>query len=308
MASLVTIGSGVHAWIGDNGDSNAGAVETPDGLTAIDAQQTRPLGRKFRDAIERATGLPVVRLIDTHFHLDHTAGNVAFADVPIVAHDMTLQSMRRYLGAADGNRWVVTDPSVKLRLFFGSNILDLVPAGDPLEAWFQARLSGPDYGAIELLAPSDTFADQVLFPCANDTLRAEYWGPAHCNGDLIVYLPRQKIAFLGDLLFDGRFPWLGDCDLDGWIDRLDRVISLDIDTVVPGHGGMSTLKEVAVFRDLLCALRGAASRAVSAGFSEEATVREVALPQYAVLPRYREWLPANLRASYRYLKGGGVRR
>jgi cyclase len=82
MASLVTIGSGVHAWIGDNGDSNAGAVETPDGLTAIDAQQTRPLGRKFRDAIERATGLPVVRLIDTHFHLDHTAGNVAFADVP----------------------------------------------------------------------------------------------------------------------------------------------------------------------------------------------------------------------------------
>jgi cyclase len=139
-------------------------------------------------------------------------------------------------------------------------------------------------------------------------LRAEYWGPAHCNGDLIVYLPRQKIAFLGDLLFDGRFPWLGDCDLDGWIERLDRVISLDIDTVVPGHGGMSTLKEVAVFRDLLCALRGAASRAVSAGFSEEATVREVALPQYAVLPRYREWLPANLRASYRYLKGGGVRR
>ncbi len=303
MASLLTIGSGVHAWIGDNGDSNAGAVETADGLIAIDAQQTASLARSFRNAVEKATGLRVVRLIDTHFHLDHTAGNLVFSDVPIVAHDMTLRSMRLYLGAADGNRWTVTDAAVKLRLFFGANIHDLVPAGDPLDAWFRSRLGGPDYEAIELLAPSQTFAEKVLFPCANDTVRAEYWGPAHCDGDLIVYLPRQKIAFLGDLLFVGRFPWLGDCDLDGWIARLGRVLSLDIDTVVPGHGGISTLREVAAFRDLLCGLRAVVGRAVSAGFSEEATVRELALPQYASLPRYREWLPANLRASYRYLKG-----
>lgn len=304
MASLLTIGDGIHAWIGDNGDSNAAAVETTDGLIAIDAQQTQQLGRRFRDAVEYATKKPVVRLIDTHFHLDHTAGNVAFSDVPIVAHDLTLQLMRHYLGKADGHRWVVTDPSIKLRLFFGSNIQELVPAGDPLDAWFQARLSGPDYSAIDLLAPSETFADQAGFSSTNDTLCVEYWGPAHCNGDVVLYLPRQKIAFLGDLLFVGRFPWLGDCDLDGWIDRLDRILSLDISTVVPGHGGVCTLREVADFRDLLRALRSAASRAVSAGFSEAATVCEVALPQYAALPRYREWLPANLRASHRYLKGG----
>ena len=304
MPSLVKIGNGVHAWIGDNGDSNAGSVETLSGLVAIDAQQTKTLGQKFRRAIEEATGLRTAQLIDTHFHLDHTAGNVVFSDIPIVAQDMTLQLMKNYLGPGEGNRWIVSDPAAKLRLFFGSNIQELVPASDPLEPWFRTRLSGPDYEAIELVGPSETIGDHIVFHCTNDTLRAEYCGPAHCDGDLILHLQRQRIVFLGDLLFVGRFPWLGDCELDGWIARLDHVLTLDIDTVVPGHGRLSTLKEVAAFRDLLLALREAASRALSSGLSEDATARELALPQYAAMPRYREWLPANLRAAYRYLKRG----
>lgn len=304
MPTLVKIGNGVHAWIGANGNSNAGAVETSNGLVAIDAQQTEALGLEFRRSIENASGRPTVQLIDTHFHLDHTAGNVVFSDMPIVAHDRTRHLMRAYLSVIDGARWAVSDPAAKLRLFFGANIQELVPPDDPLAQWFEARVNGPDQGAIELVAPSETFGDDLAVQCTNDTLRAEYWGPAHCDGDLVLHLPHQKIAFLGDLLFVGRFPWLGDCDLDGWIARLDRVLLLDINTVVPGHGGVSTLKEVAAFRDLLRALREAAARAVSSKMSEEAVVREVFLPQYASMPRYREWLSPNLRAAYRYLKRG----
>jgi cyclase len=300
--SLQTIGSGVYAWIGVNGDSNAGAVLTPDGLIAIDAQQTKELGRNFRTAIEKEIGRPATQLIDTHFHLDHTAGNVAFADIPIIAQDKTLQSMKGHLGDAEGNRWLVSDPGEKLRMFFGSNVQELVPPGDPLEQWFLNRLSGRDYETIELIGPSETFNDRMVFQRPEGAMYADYWGPAHCDGDLILHVPRQKIAFLGDLLFVGRFPWLGDCDLDGWIARLDRILCLDIDTVVPGHGGLSTLKEVASFRDLLASLRAAAHKAVASGLSEDATVREVELPQYASMPRYREWLPSNLRAVYRYLK------
>jgi len=304
MPSLEKIGSGAYAWIGANGDSNAGAVLTTNGLLAIDAQQSERLGRRFRAAIEAETGQPTARLINTHFHLDHTAGNVAFADIPITAHEKTLQLIKAYLGPAEGNRWLVTELDDKLLLFFGSNARELVPPGDPLEPWFLQRLTGPDYGSIDLLGPSDTFGDRMIIEGADGALHADYWGPAHCDGDLILHLPRQKIVFLGDLLFVGRFPWLGDCDLNGWISRLDRVLALDIDVVVPGHGGLSTLKEVANFRDLLGALRGAVSSALASGKSEEAIVREIALPQYAAMPRYREWLPANLRAVYRYLKRG----
>src|SRR6185369_4839081 len=142
--TLKEIGAGVYAWIGVNGDSNAGAVTLPDGLLAIDAQQTKLLGQSFRDAIEARIGCPVTQLIDTHFHLDHTAGNAAFADVPIVAHQRTLQLMRDYLGPAENDRWLVTDPDDKFRLFFGSNARELVPPGDPLEDWFMQRLSTPE--------------------------------------------------------------------------------------------------------------------------------------------------------------------
>lgn len=301
--TLVKIGAGAYAWIGVNGDSNAGAVLTADGALAIDAQQTKSLGRCFRMAIETETHQPIVKLIDTHFHLDHTAGNAEFADVPIVAQEKTLRSMQAYLGAAHGNRWVVSDPGEKLRMFFGVNVQELVPPGDPLEEWFVKRMSGPAYDRIELVGPSELFSDRIIFQRSEGALHADYWGPAHCDGDLFLHIPRQKIAFLGDLLFVGRFPWLGDCDLIGWIDRLNRILSLDIDTVVPGHGGLSTLKQVANFRDLLKALRAAVNEAVLAGLSEDATVVEVKLPQYAAMPRYREWLAPNLRATYRYLKG-----
>ena len=300
--SLQKIGNGIYAWIGAHGDSNAGAVITPNGLLAIDAQQTRALGSSFRSAIETETGRVTTQLIDTHFHLDHTAGNVVFADVPIAAHDKTRQSLHAYLGTAKDDRWLVSDPGQKLRLLFGSNVHELVSSGDPLEQWFLKRISGPDYRSIELVGPSETFSDQMAVHCLEGTLHAEYWGPAHCDGDLILHVPRQKVAFLGDLLFVGRFPWLGDCDLGGWITCLDRVLGLDIETVVPGHGGVSTLKEVADFRDLLAALRAGVHSAIAAGLSEDATVQEVGFPQYAAIPRYHEWLPPNLRATYRYLK------
>ncbi len=53
---------------------------------------------------------------------------------------------------------------------------------------------------------------------------------------------------------------------------------------------------------MLVELRGAVARAVKAGISEEAAVREIALPQYAHIQRYTEWLPLDVRAAYRYLR------
>ena len=301
--ALQKIGHGVYAWIGANGDSNAGAIETPDGFLVVDAQQSVPLARSLRATLETMRR-PVGSVINTHFHLDHTAGNIVFADVPIIAHKFTLDAMRGYLGADNGGAWTVSDWATKLRLFFGANIQELVPPKSPDEDWFRKRVSGPDYDTITLQAPSETFADDLILNLPTDTLRIEYRGPAHCDGDLILHLEAQKVAFLGDLMFSGRFPWFGDCDLDGWIARLDEVLKLDLVTVVPGHGPVGTLKEVADFRGLLASVRDAVKAAIKAGASEDAAVKEIQLQQYARMPRYREWMRLNIRATYRYLKAG----
>ena len=299
---LLTVAEGVHAWIGAGGNSNAGAIDTPHGIIAIDAQQYPRLARKFRSAIEARTGKPVRMLINTHCHLDHTAGNIVFADAPILAHDKTLAAMHANLGAKSGAYWTISDYATKIKMLFGQNLFELVPENDPAQAWFRQRIDLEDYDTMTIAPPTETFADHFTFHLPRDTMHLDYWGPAHCDGDIVVSLVKSKVVFLGDLLFHGRFPWLGDCDLSGLIDRLARVLTLDVSIVIPGHGMPTDLAQVSRFRDMLVALRGAVEGAIKAGVSEEAAVREITLPQYAGIPRYADWLPHDVRAAYRYLR------
>ena len=300
--ALLSVAEGVYAWIGAGGDSNAGAIDTPEGLLVIDTQQYPRLARQFRDALAARTGRPLRAVINTHCHLDHTSGNVVFADVPILAHENTLAALEAGLGPRSGERWTITDYPTKLRMLFGRNIFELVPEHDPAQSWFKGRISLPDYDTIVIAPPTETFADQFTYHLPHDTVRLRYFGPAHCDGDIIVHLEQSKVVFLGDLQFYGRFPWLGDCDLDGWIGALERVLALEVTVVVPGHGAPTTLQEVARFRQMLMAVRGAVERAVKAGLSEDAAVHEVSLPQYADIPRYRDWMPINVKSAYRYLR------
>jgi cyclase len=300
---LLTVGEGVYALIGAGGDSNAGAVVTPHGIIAIDAQQYPRLARQFRAAVEAKTGKPVCMLINTHCHLDHTAGNIVFADLPILAHDKTLAAMHANLGTKNGAYWTISDYPTKIKMLFGQNLFDLVPENDPAQAWFRQRIGLPDYDTMKIAPPTQTFADHFTFNLPGDTMHLDYWGPAHCDGDIIISLQGSRVVFLGDLLFHGRFPWLGDCDLSGLIDRLARVLRLDVTVVIPGHGMPTDLAQVARFRDMLVALRSAVDLAIKSGVSEEAAVREVKLPDYAGIPRYADWLPHDVRAAYRYLRG-----
>jgi cyclase len=299
---LVAVAEGVYAWIGAAGASNAGAFMTPDGLVAIDAQQNPQLGQMFRAALAQATGRPVIKLIDTHCHLDHTAGNIVFADVPILAHQRTLELMHAYLGPKSDKHWTLTGYEKKAKLLFGQNLFELVPPDDPGHAWFRERASQPGTEITVIAQPTETFADTFDYVLGDDVVRLQYRGPAHCDGDITIHALERKVIFLGDLLFHQRFPWMGDCDLDGWIDRLASVLALDIDIVIPGHGPPTDLAGVKHFRDMLVALRAGVEGAIRRGHSEEAAMREVRIPDFAHLPRYDEWIAVGVKTAYRYVK------
>jgi glyoxylase-like metal-dependent hydrolase (beta-lactamase superfamily II) len=303
-AHLRPLAEGVYAWIGAGGDSNAGAIDTPDGILAIDAQQNERLARAFAGALREQLGKPLRGLINTHYHADHIAGNSAIGgNGPILAHERTLAKLETLLGPTrSGGSWTVTDIATKAALFYGENISELVPTTDPAWQFFEARFAPVEYHTLRIKPPTETFADHYAFHLPADTVSLEYCGPAHCDGDIYIRLARRKVVFLGDLFFHERFPWLGDCDLDGWIATLDHILALDVATVVPGHGAPATLKELAAFRNLLHDIRAAVTAAIRSGASEDAAAREVTLPQYAALPRYAEWLAFNIRAAYHYLR------
>ena len=102
------------------------------------------------------TGKPLRALINTHCHLDHTSGNVVFDDLPILAHEKTLTAMEQSLGPRSGDRWTFTDFTTKLRMLFAQNIMELVPEGDPAQAWFRQRIGLPDYDTVTILPPTQT--------------------------------------------------------------------------------------------------------------------------------------------------------
>jgi hypothetical protein len=85
------------------------------------------------------------------------------------------------------------------------------------------------------------------------------------------------------------------------IAALGRVLALDVAVVIPGHGPPTTLAEVARFREMLVELRTAVDSTIKAGASEAAAMQEVTLPQYAHVQRYKEWMPLDVRAAYRYI-------
>ena len=97
---------------------------------------------------------------------------------------------------------------------------------------------------------------------------------------------------MGDLLFVGRFPWLGDDDIGGWISALNQVCAMNVEQVIPGHGKPAGLKEIADFRDMLTALRDGVAGALGKGMSEDEAVERVRLSDYEHLPRYPEWMPS----------------
>ena len=115
-SQLQQVAPNVWAWIGRGGDSNAGVVRTPYGSLVIDAQQSRSLGELFRNAVTAEISGSILGVVNSHYHLDHVAGNVAFGDVPIIGHEKTLQALERELGSFMTAEQTVTDTATKLSI------------------------------------------------------------------------------------------------------------------------------------------------------------------------------------------------
>ena len=127
-AGLVTLAEGVHAFIGEGGDSNAGAFLTPEGWIVLDAQQHVCLAEKFRAALEATGERSFYCLALTHYHLDHSAGGSVFAsDAPVLAHEITLEKFHEVLGAGVSSGDSFTDFETKVTCMFGPNITEFSP-------------------------------------------------------------------------------------------------------------------------------------------------------------------------------------
>ena len=247
----------VYAYIqayGELGVSNAGLLLDKEGAMAVDALMVPAMTRRFVTEIKKVTRKPVTRLVNTHHHIDHVGGNFFFREAEIVSHTFCRE--------------------------------EIVRTGLPVE-FLQKRIPrfAAEFPKLKLAVPAVTFEDRMVFHQAEREVELRHLGPAHTFGDAFVYLPKDKVLFAGDLAFYYVTPLAFQGHVGNWIKVADRILKMEVEIIVPGHGPIGGKKELREMRAYLTLIRREARKRFVAGMTAEQAARDVKLGIYA---RWRE--------------------
>jgi cyclase len=228
------IAPGVYFHQGDPrlGTCNNGWVVMDDYVVEVDANF--PVGAKIViPKIRAITSKPVRYVVDTHFHPDHASGNAVWADegATIVAQEGTLAELRSS-GAA---------------------------------AWEVLAKSRPDIAASRLRLPDLVYADSMAFDDGGHRVELRWPGIAHTHGDTLVWLPRERILFTGDVCVNGSYNYLHDSNVGDWIGALERAKSLGAVKVCPGHGPIGGPEVIADQEEYFVEVRAGVKALLDAG-------------------------------------------
>ena len=205
------IASGVwfrEGEIMDQGHCNNVIIEMKDHLIIVDANFPSGARLALADA-KKLSSKPVKYVFDTHHHGDHAYGNTVWTRLGAItlAHVGVAQEMKR----VEPTRWQGTAKQRK------------------------------DVGELNLTTaepPQQTF-DKSPHVISDDTRRVEFhfFGWAHTRGDGFVYLPKEKIVCTGDAVVNGPYNYTADANMGNWGNVIRAVQKLDVQHVLPGHGG-----------------------------------------------------------------------
>lgn len=139
-----------------------------------------------------------------------------------------------------------------------------------------------------MVPPNLTFPDRMKLTFGDREIHLLHFGPAHTAGDLVVYLPRERIVCTGDF-YNGYVGYLGDAFANQWADALGEFEKLDFETVIPGHGKPFTGKErIPVVQACLRDLWGQAEALKKRGLSAQDAAKQIDLTGYRTnLPQFR---------------------
>jgi len=239
-------GPGVNNY----GVSNTGMIAGDDSLLAIDATQGPIPARAFIAAAKQATGgKEIGRLINTHHHGDHVNGNQFFGHAEILSHPYCRAECVKAV-AATPPTWQPTP-----------GIADAV----------EER---------KLVPPSVTFKDDLTYFIGGTEVQFKYGGPAHTWGDMMAYLPKEKILFAGDVAFFWVAPFANNSYISKWIETCEKVMGWDVDTIVPGHGPIGGKKDLAEMMDYFRTLGTEARKRYDKKMTPGAAAAEIRLGRF----------------------------
>ena len=159
-----------------------------------------------------------------------------------------------------------------------------------------------DFDGIVHTPPTSTFSGQKSILVGDKQVELIEVGPAHTAGDVLVHVPAEKTVFTGDILFIDGTPIIWAGPVSNWVKACDRIMAMDVESIVPGHGPITDKAGVKQVRDYLTFLDEQARARFDAGMPVTEAVRDIALGEY------RNWLDAeriavNVNTLFREYRG-----
>jgi len=285
---LQEVGEGLYAYLqpeGGWGWSNAGLVADGERTLLIDTLYDRALTeqmlRAMRAAVPAAASIDT--LVNTHANGDHCYGNELVGGARILASAATAAEMPELPPAAM------------------AALVEQAPQMGELGRFFLDCFGAFDFRGIELKLPEETFSGELALRVGDLELKLIEVGPAHTRGDTLVFVPERRVLFSGDILFNGAHPivWAGPAS--NWIAACDRIIAMDPEVIVPGHGPLAGLDAVRELKAYFEYLYAESRTRHERGMSALEAARSLALERWADWGEH-ERLVVNIASIYRELE------
>jgi cyclase len=274
--------------------SNSGIVDLGDRTLVFDTTFSPASAADLRNAAEYLTGRPVTYVLNSHWHQDHVFGNAAFApETEIYGSARTSELIAEKIPAIMDEfkkhwlnqlkEWVESAKVAKdeaERLDFEDGVR------------FAQSIIGT-FPQLELRLPDHTFTDRVEFKGTKRTVEFVTFGGGHTDSDAFLHLPAEKIIFTGDLLVVKNHPGMSSGHPREWLRILAKIKSLDPVCLVPGHGQLGTLAEVAQIERYLNELLQMAEQNLHEGGTESAVALQP--PAFTEGWEYAEGFPLNMK-------------
>ena len=173
----------------------------------------------------------------------------------------------------------------------------------------QMKMDNRPAAQQQMILPHMTFRDRMTITLGGKEIQILYLGRAHTRGDAAVFVPQDRIVYLSEIFFDGRFPFGDDAYVE-WITTIDNALKLEADIFVPGQGPSMIASNPRMSRDALMRARAVlvnfrdnVQREIMRGATEEQAVAAIQLPEYRTMVGYDQQRPVLVRRMYQDLKG-----
>jgi glyoxylase-like metal-dependent hydrolase (beta-lactamase superfamily II) len=252
-APWTEVGDRVHVrrystWHGEEFDQNIGLVHGSAGLLVIDTRASHRLADELIGEIRALTRAPVVGVINTHHHWDHTWGNARFLPAPIWGHARCAETL---VERSRGSLQRVTGAYPSL---------------------------AEELDEVEVTPPTRTLDDRATLDLGDRQVELRHLGYGHTDNDIVVDVPDAAVLFAGDLLENDAPPSFGDAYPIAWGATAARLHELVTGAVVPGHGSVGDGAFARRQAEELALVAELASRAAKGELDDDELLRRSPFP------------------------------